>query len=355
MRWIDPPDGRPWALLGLCGASLLLNVVLIGHDLLAPDAAAEVAPPAAATAQATADASPADTDAHAAADLLPGEAAPAVAEGATPATGDAAPAAAPPVVPDGLRVVHAAVSENLAHTFQVAAPEHADVLAAVYARLFFWDLNLRRDLQKGDELSVVYSWDGQLAHIPAATYTSHSLGKTLHAYRFQATGDDFPSWWDEDGQEVARRLNDGPLDTYEQVTSLIRDRPNHKGMDFKTPEGTLVHAPKIAVVTRTNWNTRFNGDCIELRYGDGTIAKFLHLSKVEVRPGQHVCARQTIGLSGNTGHSTAPHLHYQLEQGERVIDPVDYHGTYRRTLPAQDRPGFEAEVRRLDAMLASET
>jgi murein DD-endopeptidase MepM/ murein hydrolase activator NlpD len=59
-----------------------------------------------------------------------------------------------------------------------------------------------------------------------------------------------------------------------------------------------------------------------------------------------------VALSGNTGHTTAPHLHYQLERGEgHIVDPLDYHKTDRRTLA--DKAAFEAEAKRLDALLAA--
>jgi len=85
-------------------------------------------------------------------------------------------------------------------------------------------------------------------------------------------------------------------------------------------------------VLRTNWNWSANGNCMEVQYPDGTLAKFLHLSENRVKVGDKVEVGQVIALTGNTGHSTAPHLHYQLNQGEKVVDPLDYHGTERRQL-----------------------
>ncbi len=140
------------------------------------------------------------------------------------------------------------------------------------------------------------------------------------------------------------QLQNGPLASYDQVTSLLRDRPKHRGMDFKTPVGTDVRTPKAGSVTRVNWNVAANGDCVEVQYGDGILAKFLHLQSVGVRVGQRVAAGAVIAASGNTGHSTAPHLHYQLDRGERAIDPVDYHGTTRRTLPADAKPALDELV-----------
>lgn len=363
MRLIDPPDGRPWALLVLCGASLLLNVILLGTIVLEDDDAAVDQPaPAVDAAGPVADAAVADAAepvADAAGAASPGPSGTLVVEDAE-ASADAAevaePVPEPTVVPEGVEVVRADVTHSLARTFQRNLPDdHADVVAAIYARLFFWDLDLRRDLQQGDQVAVAYEWNGELADIPVATYRSKKLDRTLHAYRFKIAGDQFPSWWNAEGREVGRRLEGGPLRDYEQVTSLLKDRPDHQGMDFKTPVGTEVIAPKAGSVLRTDWNTRYNGNCIELRYRDGVVARFLHLSATRVRPGQSVSADQVIGLSGNTGRSTAPHLHYELEKSGRVLDPVDYHGVVRRTVPATDRAVFEDEKQRLDRILASES
>jgi murein DD-endopeptidase MepM/ murein hydrolase activator NlpD len=110
-------------------------------------------------------------------------------------------------------------------------------------------------------------------------------------------------------------------------------------------------SPKAATVTRVNWNTRANGSCIELRYADGTLARFLHLSEARVKKGQHVRPGQTIALSGNSGNSTAPHLHYELSKGKTYVDPLAYHGTVRRRLEEAAMPDFNREMARLDGLL----
>ena len=59
-----------------------------------------------------------------------------------------------------------------------------------------------------------------------------------------------------------------------------------------------------------------------MKFSDGTLAKYLHLEKASVKEGQTVKVGDTVGYVGNTGRSTAPHLHYQLNKGSRVLDPV---------------------------------
>jgi murein DD-endopeptidase MepM/ murein hydrolase activator NlpD len=73
---------------------------------------------------------------------------------------------------------------------------------------------------------------------------------------------------------------------------------------------------------------------------------------VDVKAGDTLAPGQPVGLSGNTGRSTAPHLHYELERNGEVVDPVDYHGVQRRKLTGEDLARFEAEKSRMGGWLA---
>ena len=194
-----------------------------------------------------------------------------------------------------------------------------------------------------DPSAAALGWAGALA--------SRKLGRTVSAYRWKAPGDAFASYWNLDGSEAPLRLKDGPIENYEQITSLLKDRPTHKGMDFKTPVGTEVTSPRDGVVTRVNWNWGANGNCVEIRFSDGVLAKYLHLSENRVKEGDRVKAGQVVALSGNTGRSTAPHLHYQLDRGDKTVDPLDYHGTVRRTLQPAEVASLVRDVAPLQEML----
>jgi len=249
-------------------------------------------------------------------------------------------------------VLGAKVESSLARTFQLSAGADGDALASVYTRLFVWDIDMRRDLQAGDAVAVAWrkTADG-LPEIAAASLKTSKLGKNVAAYRWKGHGDPYPSYWHLDGTEAPLRLKDSPLASYDQITSLLKDRPTHKGMDFKTPVGTEVISPRTGTVTRVNWNWGANGNCVEVRYTDGVLAKFLHLSENRVKEGQTVQPGQVIALTGNTGRSTAPHLHYQLDRGDKTLDPLDYHGTIRRTLSADEVAALKRDVAGFEKML----
>src|SRR5262249_53500099 len=179
-------------------------------------------------------------------------------------------------------------------------------------------------------------------------------GRTFEAYRFQPTGAPFARFYTRDGQELELRLRDAPLDDYEQVTSRLKDGRNHKGIDLRTPAGTPVKAPFDAVIARRTWNFRANGNCLELREqgGAGRSVYFLHLSELpaDIHVGDRVKKGQVVARSGNTGHSFAPHLHYQLmARGGALLDPFTSEPTFRAAMPDAERPRFEEEMRRLDA------
>ena len=335
-----PPGGKPWLLYALFGASLVLNLALAVKY-----GGAEEAPPAA----------PAPS-------IVPiGE--------ETAISNPAVPADQVQPLPEPLGVARAAgtevfsgpVTSSLSVTFQDAPNTNPAALTAVFARLFAWDLDLWRDLHKGDTVEVLYEQpEGAEPLVLAARLRSQPGAadeKVFAAWRYQAPGDRFPSYWSDTGQEVPRRLIDGPLPDYDQITSLLKDRPTHEGMDFKTPIGTPIVAPRAGRVTRTNWNHAANGNCVEVQFSDGAVAKFLHLNENSVKDGQSVTAGTEIGKTGNTGRSTGPHLHYQLEKGGRVVDPIAYHGTLRRQLPPDAMPGFEQAkkelMEQLDGRLAS--
>ncbi len=197
----------------------------------------------------------------------------------------------------------------------------------------------------------------------AVRFESQKQGRSFETYRFKPSGDGpsaalgtgFARYYQADGSELEERLIDSPLESYEQVTSLLRDGRKHKGVDFKTPVGTPVRATFDGTVVRKNWNFRGNGNSVELQEtgGQGRTALFLHLSEVpkSLIGGQRVKKGEVIAKSGNTGHSFAPHLHYQLMSGDQVIDPFTSQKTTRVSLPAGERTGFEKRMAELKALI----
>jgi murein DD-endopeptidase MepM/ murein hydrolase activator NlpD len=230
-------------------------------------------------------------------------------------------------------------------------------LTQVVVRALAWWVNVPGDLRRGDALDLlVEEPPGAEPELSAVRFKSGKTGHTHLAFRYRAAGARWPRLYQPDGAELELRLDDPPLDDYEQLTSLLRDGRGHKGIDFKTPTGTPVRSPFDGQVVRKNWNVGRNGNSLEVRESAGQhrSALFLHLSEVAaaMQPGASVTRGQVLGATGNTGHSFAPHLHYQLMSSTNaVLDPFASQATARRALPASEKAAFDAEARRLGALL----
>ena len=97
----------------------------------------------------------------------------------------------------------------------------------------------------------------------------------------------------------------------------------HKGVDFAVPIGTAVMASCGGTVTRAGWGSGY-GYCVYIQHPDGRSTRYGHLSKVLVKAGQTVSQGQKIALSGNTGVSTGPHLHFEILVGGSQVNPLKY-------------------------------
>ena len=103
----------------------------------------------------------------------------------------------------------------------------------------------------------------------------------------------------------------------------------HQGQDFSVPTGTPVFAPADGVVKRAYYIGGF-GNHIKLDHSSGYSTTFAHLSEIFVRHGQKVKRGDVIGETGNTGRSTAPHLHYEVHFKGTPKNPADFFFTQTR-------------------------
>ena len=113
------------------------------------------------------------------------------------------------------------------------------------------------------------------------------------------------------------------------VTSLFGVRINpvtqapefHNGLDIAVPEGTPVLAVRYATVHHVG-NTAINGIYMRLRCDEGYYIVYAHLSEALANVNDRVAQGQKVALSGNTGQSTGPHLHYGISRNGYRIDPL---------------------------------
>lgn len=267
------------------------------------------------------------------------------------------PPALAPETEARLQTVSLEISGSLEGSLRRAIDAEVAVpLSQVTARMLVWWVDVARDLRKGDTLSLAYELPkGKEPLLHAVRFHSGKADRTWRAYRFQPEGQRFGRYFDESGVEIEETLKNGPIDTYDQITSILRDGRGHRGVDFKAPTGTPVKMPFDATLTRKNWKTRGNGNCLEFKDRRGRRIVFLHLDELpkDLKVGKLYRTGEVVARSGNTGRSTAPHLHYQLETAKgKLLDPFEEHETYRRQIPESERPRFTATVQRYDELLA---
>lgn len=117
-----------------------------------------------------------------------------------------------------------------------------------------------------------------------------------------------------------------------------RSRGNHEGIDFGVPEGTPVLAAQSGTVIKA-YTSRSYGNVIYIMGDDGTETRYAHLSVMSVQEGNRINQGQVIGLSGNTGISTGPHLHFEVRKDGRPVDPTQMIGVTQETATAGREPG----------------
>lgn len=110
-----------------------------------------------------------------------------------------------------------------------------------------------------------------------------------------------------------------------RIHPVYKTRKLHTGMDFTSPTGTEIYATGDGTVVTVKKTRRGYGMHIVLDHGYGYQTLYGHMSKFNVRRGQKVKRGDVIGYVGNTGTSTAPHLHYEVHKDGKKINPINFY------------------------------
>jgi len=105
---------------------------------------------------------------------------------------------------------------------------------------------------------------------------------------------------------------------------FTKKRKLHEGHDFSADVGTSIVATANGVVKSSRYFGSF-GNYIEIDHGNGFITCYGHLSKRAVKKGEYIERGQYLGTVGNTGRSTAPHLHYEIRYNNKNLDPTNFY------------------------------
>ncbi|MFF3785628.1 M23 family metallopeptidase [Streptomyces sp. NPDC001933] len=126
-----------------------------------------------------------------------------------------------------------------------------------------------------------------------------------------------------------------PVGRYELSASFGNDGSRwahkHSGQDFAVPIGTKVEAAHSGTVVKAGPNGGGDGpaygNAVVIKHANGTYSQYAHLSQIQVRIGEAVKTGETIALSGNTGNSSGPHLHFEIRHTAdygSAVNPVGF-------------------------------
>ena len=109
-----------------------------------------------------------------------------------------------------------------------------------------------------------------------------------------------------------------------RIHPFYKTLQSHQGVDYTIPEGSRVFATADGVVRDVATRNSTHGLTVVIDHGNGYETSYSHLSKTNVRRGQSVRRGDIIALSGDTGLSLAPHLHYEVRHNGMRVDPIHY-------------------------------
>ena len=109
-----------------------------------------------------------------------------------------------------------------------------------------------------------------------------------------------------------------------RIHPFYKSLSQHNGVDFTVPEGSRIFATADGTVTEATRRSSTSGLTVTIDHGNGYQTRYGHLSEISVKKGQKVNRGDIIALSGNSGLSLAPHLHYEVIRDGKPVDPIDY-------------------------------
>jgi hypothetical protein len=109
-----------------------------------------------------------------------------------------------------------------------------------------------------------------------------------------------------------------------RIHPIYKIKKFHQGIDFTAPTGTEIYVTGDGIIEKIESSKRGYGNSIVVNHGYGVKTLYAHMDKFNVKSGQKVKRGEVIGFVGNTGLSTAPHLHYEVQRSGERVNPINY-------------------------------
>ena len=232
-------------------------------------------------------------------------------------------------------------------------------------RLFSWDVDFQRDIQKGDRFTVLterlHHKDGRVARWGDILHAELVLsGKPIRIYRYE-TEKHGVEYFDDKGRSAQKALMRTPIDGA-RLSSRFGRRKHpilgytrmHKGIDFAAPPGTPIYAAGSGTVIYAGRKGGY-GKYVKIRHNGTYETAYAHMKGYGrgVRRGARVRQGQIIGYVGSTGRSTGPHLHYEVHRGGQQVNPLRIKMPSGRKLAGVELREFGEILSQYEARLAA--
>lgn len=221
-------------------------------------------------------------------------------------------------------------------------------------------LNFARDLRAGDQFEIVQRRqyvDGQpTGKRETQAIRIHNRGRVVSAY-LHTDG----QYYDKDGKSLQRAFQRYPTASRYRISSSFNPKRKHpvtgrisphNGTDFATPIGTPVYSTGDGKVILTK-NHPYAGKYIVIQHGSSYKTRYLHLSRILVKKGQSISRGQRIALSGNTGRSTGPHLHYEFIIRNKPVNAMKAKIPMASSVPKKEMNDFRLRIAKFNELLGS--
>ncbi len=258
-----------------------------------------------------------------------------------------------------LDVISAPIHGSFYLTAREAGMSEGDIARA--QRILEERVNFRRDIRAGNRFEIVLGREmvdvGATGRTRIEAMRLHLANRTPNAFLH-----DDGNYYDDQGESLTQAFLRYPFEGSFRVSSpfnLRRVHPvtgriaPHHGTDFAMPTGTPVLSVGEGVVSRVG-NHRFAGKYIEIDHLGQFRTRYLHLSRIDVKRGQRVSRGDRVALSGNTGRSTGPHLHFELHVNNRPVDPLKADIPKASHVPEDQMAVFTQRVKRSIATMRAE-
>ena len=205
-----------------------------------------------------------------------------------------------------------------------------EYLATELAQIFQWQVDFSTEIRPGDQIRLIVDesvHDGNFVKygkIRAAELVN--MGKGYRGFLFR------DSYYDEKGVSLKRAILASPLKFTPRISSgftgrrmhpILGTERAHLATDYAAPAGSPVVAVANGIVTFAGWDGGY-GNLVRVKHTSGLTSGYAHLSHIAsgIRAGQALKQGELIGLVGQTGLATGPHLHFMMTKNGAPINPV---------------------------------